>query len=144
VRAVAFHRLKAVANKIRAIAEMKEYTKLERAVLEWMADRLLIPNLKEQIAAAAVTGREYTGVGFFTRLSVPSDVPAIQCPSPISGPVIEAEGIAHDGGAIIFLDDTGHITQLEMYANGDRFAESITSFELRAWDESNQALDGTA
>ena len=116
---------------------MKEYTQLERAVLDWMADRLAICNLKQQVAAAVVTDREYTGVGSFTILSVSPDLPALQCPSPISGPVIEAEGIEHGGGAILFHDETGHITELEMYANGDRFAESITTFTLRAWPESD-------
>ena len=114
---------------------MKQFSKLERSVLEWMADRLPIPNLKEQIAAAVVTDREYTGVGSFTFLSVPSGLPAVQCPSPISGPVIEAQGIEHGGAAIIFLDD--------MYANGDHFAESITSFELKPWEESNDCVHGT-
>ena len=83
------------------------------------------------------------GVGSFTFLSVPSDVPAIHGRSPISGPVIEAEGIELGGGALLFLDDTGHITDLEMYANGDEFSESITAFELTPWDESNTGLHGT-
>ena len=121
---------------------MKEYTKLERAVLDWMADRLPIPNLKEQIATAAVTDREYTGAGSFTFLSAPSDLPPIHCPSPIDGPVIEAQGIEQGGAAILFLDDTGHITQLEMYANGDRFSQSITAFELKPWEESNNCFHG--
>ena len=118
---------------------MKEYTQLEQAVLDWMADTLDIPNLKDQIMGAVVTEREYTGVGSFTSLSVPSVLPAIDSPSPIYGPVIEADGIDDGGGSLLFLDDTGHITDLELYANGDHFSEAITSFELFAWEEWNQA-----
>jgi len=128
----------ACLNNVRFI-RMKEFTELETAVLKWMIDQVNIPNLKEQITAAVVTKREFTGVGSFTSLSVPSELPAIHSPSPINGPVIESEGIEYGGGAILFLDSTGHITELEMYANGNRFAESITSFKLKKWEESNHA-----
>jgi len=123
---------------------MKEFTQLEAAVLKWMAERLNIPHLQEQIKVAVVTDREYTGVGFFTSLSVPSDTPSIHCSSPISGPVIESNEIEHGGGAIVFLDDKGHIKTLEMYANGSHFQEVITSFELKAWkEEANHCLNRT-
>jgi len=121
-----------------------EYTKLERAVLDWMSEHVAIPNLRDQIQAAVPTGREYTGHGFFTTMSVPSEISAVHCKSPIDGPVIDAKGIEDGGAAIVFLDDTGHLATLEMYANGDRFAETVTDFELKPWEESNQASDATS
>jgi hypothetical protein len=119
---------------------MMEYTQLERGVLDWMADHLDITNLKEQIRASVPTGREYTGVGSFTSLSVPPELPSIHCSSPITGPIIEAKGIEHGGFAILFLDEAGHLNEIEMIANGRYFAESITTFELIAWKESNKSL----
>ena len=97
-------------------------------VLDWMSEHVDIPRLKEQIQSAVPTDREYTGCGSFTTLAASPDLPPVEYPSPISGPAIEAEGIEYGGGALLFLDDTGHITQLEMYAYGDRFSESITTF----------------
>ena len=112
-----------------------EYTQLERAVLDWMSEHVDIPRLKEQIQRAVPTDREYTGCGSFTTLAASPDLPPVECPSPISGPAIEAEGIEYGGGALLCLDDTGHITQLEMYAYGDHFSESITTFVLREYGE---------
>ncbi|MCF7817959.1 MAG: hypothetical protein K9M54_08760 [Kiritimatiellales bacterium] len=114
-----------------------EYTQLERGVLNWMMNHVDVPNLADQIRVAVPTEREYTGHGFFTTLSVPLDIARIETPSPINGPVIESPGVEYGGAAILFLDDFGHIEILEMYANGDRFAEKITDFRLKAWEESN-------
>lgn len=38
---------------------MKEFNKLERLFLDWMAKKLPIPNLKKQIAVAKVSEQEY-------------------------------------------------------------------------------------
>ena len=119
-----------------------EYTQLERDVLDCMAQHLDVPHLREQIAASVPTSREYTGHGFFTKLNVLGDMPAIRVPSPISGPVIEASGIDYGGAAILFLID-GRIDQLELYANGDRFAESVEGFNLTPWEESNKEPEAT-
>jgi hypothetical protein len=116
---------------------MMEFTQLERAVLDWMSEHIHVSNLADQIRAAVPTEREYTGCGSFTTLSVPSDLFRIEATSPLNGPVVESDEIEHGGAAILFLDDSGHIATLEMYANGDHFAEAITEFKLTAWEESN-------
>ena len=117
---------------------MIEYTKLEKAVLDWMCEHVAVTNLKAQIKAAVPTKREYTGHGFFITLSVPPETPELQCRSPIDGPVIQAKGIDAGGAVIIFLDNSGHLATLEMYANGDHFVETVDEFELMKWEESNQ------
>ena len=109
---------------------MKQFTQLEREVLDWMANELSIPNLKEQIRAATFIEREHTGVGSFTEISVSSGLPSVNCPSPIIGPTIESDGIEYGGSSILFLVDSGHLDTLEMVANGDSFAESIAEFQL--------------
>lgn len=100
-----------------------------------MAEHVHIAGLKEQIAAAVATEREYTGCGFFTSLSVPQNVSPIGARSPIDGPVIESDAIDHGGAAILFLDHSGYLSELEMYANGDNFAEKVEDFALRAWGQ---------
>ncbi len=127
----------APADARHSIHKMIEYTKIERDVLDWMAEHVDVPNLATQIRAAVPIKREYTGCGSFTTLSVPSDLPPIEASSPVNGPVIESEGIEYGGAAMIFLDDSGHIKTLEMYANGEHFAEAITEFKLKTWEESN-------
>jgi len=123
---------------------MMEYTQLEREVLDWMAEHVDIPNLAEQIRAAVPAKREFTGCGSFTSLFVSSEISRVECKSPVNGPVIESAGIEHGGAALLFLDDSGHIETLEMYANGDHFAEAITDFKLKAWGESNNTLDSAS
>lgn len=122
---------------------MMKFTQLEQAVLDWIAEHVAAPNLAEQIRVAVPTKREYTGCGSFTTLSVPSVLPAVESSSPTDGPVIEAEGIDHGGAAMIFLDDEGRIRTLEMYANGEHFAEDITHFKLTPWEKSNITSHGT-
>lgn len=136
-------------HALRSISEMPKFTNVERGILDWMAERLPIPNLKEQIAVVVTTGREYTGVGAITSLSVPEPVPAIKCSSPILGPVIEADGIEHGGTSNLFLDQSGKIVELELIASGDRFTEDSSSFKLTEWEgiepgHGSLSRDGTA
>jgi hypothetical protein len=123
--------------------KMMEYTKLEKAVLDWMIDHIDVPHLSDQILVSSPAKREYTGSGSFTTLSVPADSNRIECPSPINGPVIESDGIDLGGAAILFLNESGHLETLEMYANGETFAETITDFELTPWKESNKTMEVT-
>ena len=85
---------------------MKNFTKLEKSVMDWMAENLDIPNLKDNIMAAVVTDRKNTGIGVITSLSVPSDLSHINCSSPIIGPIIEADGIENGGTTKLLLDDS--------------------------------------
>lgn len=44
-----------------------------------------------------------------------------------------SDDIDHGGAAILFLDDSGYINLLEIYANGSSFSETVNTFELKAW-----------
>ena len=116
-----------------------EFTALERAVLDWIASHAKVANLPQQIAVCRPTERELTGVGSYTRLAVPADKPPIESPrihSPIGGPWFDgAEGIHLGGSALLFLDETGYISTLELVANGDHFDGSATGFVLHPYSE---------
>ena len=117
-----------------------EYTQLEQRVLDWMAEHVNIPNLDVQIRRAVPTEREHTGVGTYTRLSVSSGTGPIKAGSPINGPAIDSPEIEHGGAALLFLDDSGNVDTLEMFACGDYFNEKTTEFELTEW-ESNKITE---
>ena len=123
-----------------------EFTALERAVLDWMASHVNVANLAEQIAACRPTARDLTGVGSYTKLSVPPDKPRIDRPrnrSPIGGPWIDGtEGIHLGGSSLLFLDETGYIRKLELVANGDHFDECATGFVLHAYTEPSVSPNG--
>jgi hypothetical protein len=57
-----------------------EFTKLERAAIETILSESLesIDVLRAQFAASSVIKRDYTGVGFYTIISVPRSVPPVK------------------------------------------------------------------
>jgi hypothetical protein len=57
-----------------------EFTSVERAAIESILAEPVdgIDILREQFAHASVVSRKYTGVGFYTRLSVPQSLPAMR------------------------------------------------------------------
>ena len=87
-------------------------------------DRLAI--LRAQLESATVSLREMSGVGFFTHLSVPSDIPRL-----VSGPkrivigdvYAEVTGLQHPAGFLLFVDD-GVLNFLECCIVDDHWPES--------------------
>ncbi len=122
------------------------FTALEQAVLDWMASHTKVANLAEQIAVCRPTERELTGVGSYTKLAVPAGKAKIEnwrTHSPVGGPWFDgAEGIHLGGSALLFLDETGYISTLELVANGDHFDESATGFVLHAYTEPDASPNG--
>jgi hypothetical protein len=123
-----------------------EFTALEQAVLDWMASHVNVRNLAEQIAACRPTERKLSGVGSFTKLAIRADKPRIErsrTQSPVHGPWIDgSEGIHLGGSSLLFLNETGYISTLELVANGDHFDESETGFVLHSYSEPSAAPSG--
>ena len=123
-----------------------EFTALERAVLDWIASHAKVAHLAQQIVVCRPTERELTGVGSYTKLSVPTDKPPIERPrthSPIGEPWFDgAEGIHLGGSGLLFLDERGYISTLELVANGDHFDESAAGFILHAYAEPGASPNG--
>jgi hypothetical protein len=62
--------------------ETKTLTELERDVLDWIlrGDEPSVGVLRQQLTAASVSGREFTGVGFYVDFVVPDDAPRLDEP----------------------------------------------------------------
>jgi hypothetical protein len=73
--------------------------------------------LRDQVAAAEVTSRQMTGVGFFTDFEVPPGTrkTASQSSIRLSDVVGTANGLEHGFGFVLFVDD-GVAHMLEGYA----------------------------
>jgi hypothetical protein len=84
------------------------------------------PALASQVEGLVVTKREYTVVGWYTDLAVPADAPRSTGPyadrGSLEGPCFEHPEIDLGGGSLLWFED-GRLACLELYANGDRFAE---------------------
>jgi hypothetical protein len=57
-----------------------EFSKLERAVIGVILSEPLmgVDVLRQQFAAASVVARDFTGIGFFTRIAVPRSLPPVR------------------------------------------------------------------
>lgn len=106
-----------------------ELTDLEHEILDWIARNSHDDRLRDQLRQVEATAREFTGVGSFTTLQVPSSAPRVEFRvSPID-PSIEGSQLEHGGGSVLFFND-GHASTLELYANGDCFPELIGDWHL--------------
>jgi hypothetical protein len=96
----------------------------EAAVLKWIGTRSGDAALQEQLLLAQVVERDYTGVGCYSSLQVPSDAPASAAPystrGPLSGPFFESKAVEHGGGTLLWFE-AGRANCLEIYAHGDYF-----------------------
>jgi len=80
--------------------------------------------LQEQLSRAQVVDRDYTVVGCYSTLMVPSDASASTATysshGPLSGPCFESQAVEHGGGTLLWFE-AGRASCLEMYAHGDYF-----------------------
>jgi hypothetical protein len=112
---------------------MGTLTDLEKAVLEKLlsgeaeSDRIL----QKQIPALHVTERKMTGVGFFTRFSLPKEAPNLpnEASFHISDVAAELEDLEHGAGFVLFIKK-GRIYMLEGFTYDEPWPENICSFRL--------------
>jgi hypothetical protein len=108
---------------------MNGFTKMETAALEaiFAETPTVSAELQRQLGRAKVTERENTGGGFFTDITVPEDVPGVDCPK-VLGYATHArvDGLEHGLGFVLFMED-GKLHLLEGYAWGP---ESTASLDL--------------
>lgn len=80
----------------------------------------ILATLRDQLAIASVAGREFTGVGFFTRFDVPPIVgrlPSLRRAT-IQDVRADVAGLQHGAGFILFVDE-GVLDTLECYIYED-------------------------
>jgi hypothetical protein len=96
----------------------------EAAVLEWIAAKSGDPALREQLARAQILDRDYTVVGCYSTLLVPTDVPASTAAyarhGRLAGPCFESKAVEYGGGTLLWFE-AGRANSLEIYAHGDYF-----------------------
>jgi hypothetical protein len=89
---------------------------MERRVLEMLlaGDNHELAVFRAQLDAATVDSREFTGVGFFTQLTVPAELPRVKNRTRlvISDLYAEVSGLEHAASFLLFIDD-GAIDVLE-------------------------------
>lgn len=110
-------------------------TQFEHAVLAKLldGDHPALPALRAQLRACKVTGREATGHGFFTNLSVDrgvEPVPGAVSRMRIADVGADIEGLEHGAGFVLFVTD-GFMDFLEGYSYGESWPKAIDGFSLR-------------
>ncbi|MGH6856058.1 MAG: hypothetical protein ACRECP_00045 [Methylocella sp.] len=112
---------------------MDTLTLLEQAVLKKLLSGESERNriLQKQICAMRVKERKMTGVGFFTRFSMPDDVPKLpdEASFQIDDVSADINGISHGAGFLLFVKQ-GAIYKLEGYTYDEPWPQNVHSFHL--------------
>ena len=92
--------------------------------------------LRQQIAGAAVSKREFTEVGYFTYFDVPSNVPRLEKRERIVISDIEAEiqGLQCGAGVMLFIDG-GALNFLEVVSSAGPWPGKFEGFTLTYLEE---------
>lgn len=108
-------------------------TLLEKAVLEMMIEDSgeHFETIKQQLAAASIGRREFSGVGFFSHFIVQSsatinrDLPDME----LKNVGAEFPDLKHGAGFVLFIRD-GVINMLEGFTYDENWPEKIDVFKL--------------
>jgi hypothetical protein len=96
-------------------------TELEKAIMSMLlaGDEHPLVALREQVHRASVVNRTFSGCGFFTEFSVPSEVARVDPLNFEIGDVrLELSGVKHGAGVLLFVRD-GVLSMLEGYTYGE-------------------------
>ena len=111
----------------------KMLTALEKTVLDLLLDKQSEPfdTIRQQLAHAIITNREFTGVGFFTDFLLPENAPVRRDlpDSTLGGVDAEFPGLKHGAGFLLFIRD-GTISMLEGYTYDEPWPTSIPDFRV--------------
>jgi hypothetical protein len=97
---------------------VEHLTELERALLSSIlaGDHPALAVLRDQLAGAGVTEREFSGVGFFTHFAVSPAAPRLPVRRWVISDVdLNLDGLQHPAGALLFVEN-GVLSMLEAYA----------------------------
>jgi len=94
-------------------------------------DHPVLYALRTQLAKCGVSEREFTGVGFFTSLAVPSDVPSAPVSKRLAlGNVhVPMEGVAHGLGLVLFVEE-GRLAILEGFTYDGPWPDEIVNYTI--------------
>lgn len=123
---------------------MDTLTTFERRALDalLLGEDPALAVLRKQAAAAEVSSREETGVGFFTDIAVPAGVTRLEGnPTFKLGDVSGATDDLHDGFGLLLHVSDGLIRSLEAYAFEDRWPEELRNVTFRYIDPAGRDFD---
>jgi hypothetical protein len=108
-------------------------TPLEKAVLDMLLEKHGEPfdTIRQQLAHASVTKREFTGAGFFTEFALPEHAPVRRdLPDATVGDVgAEVPGLQHGAGFLLFIRG-GVVSMLEGYAYDESWPATTNEFRV--------------
>ena len=108
-------------------------TPLESAVLDKLLahDGEPLDTLRQQLAHSSVSKREFSGVGFFTRFSVPAEAPVRRdlCDAELGDVEAEIAGLQHGAGFLLFVRG-GVVSFLEGFSYDDLWPSVVTDFRV--------------
>jgi hypothetical protein len=107
---------------------------IERAVLNRMLERdgEAFAILRQQALVTRAASRQFTGVGFYTRLTVAQSAPRLSPGTridPIGGVGADIAGIRHGAGFVLFVAD-GAIETLEGFTYDEPWPDASDEFAL--------------
>ena len=100
---------------------------IEKDILDYIAQRHRGSGLRKQIADASIASRQFTGVGVYANLALShrESLPPIQpLEIPFSGPDIESPALDFGASSLLWCDDAGYITCIELVTPGDHYPET--------------------
>jgi hypothetical protein len=107
---------------------------LEKAILDYVANRNSDPALKAQISAVEVIRRKYTGAGIYVYFSHPKKEEALKIkslPGPYSGPSnITSSKLEHGAGSLVWYDDDGYLSCIEIYSYSNDYPKEEYDFKF--------------
>jgi len=108
-------------------------TPLEKAVVDMLLQKRGEPfdTIRQQLAHASVTKREFTGVGFFTEFAVQADASVRRnLPDATIGDVgAKFPMLQHGAGFLLFIRD-GVVSMLEGYTYDEPWPASTDEFRV--------------
>ena len=124
--------------------QMKTLTALEERVIRMLlaGDNPILATLRSQAENLAVSSRELTGVGFFTRLVVRENAPSIGIERSFKLGDVNgtAENVRNGLGFLLFVED-GFLSALEGYTYDDRWSDDVRGLDLDYSGGSNRNLE---
>jgi hypothetical protein len=120
-----------------------DFSPLERAVIRFLlvGEDSTLDILRTQLEHASVASREFTGVGFFTRLLVDPRAPAIEPFASFKFGDVEASlpELQHGAGFLLYVNQ-GFLSMLEGYCYDERWPQAVTGFQLAYYSGSARDL----
>jgi hypothetical protein len=114
--------------------EKGQLSPFEMQVLDTIlyGDHPLLEVLREQVRVCRVTKREFTGVGFFTWLTVPTEglVAGPNRTFTLSGASADLDGLTRGAGFVLFVTN-GILDNLEGYTYDEPWPDVMGPFSIR-------------